>query len=96
MGAFGLFDIDADADADADAKELNWILLAPNSQGQDLGSIIMARVSTSANAAGANVVHIATSHKAASFFAKFGARITLVTDHGWGTDMHRVDMAIYL
>ena len=36
------------------------------------------------------------SFKAASLFAKFGARITSVTDHGWGTDMHRVDMAIYL
>ena len=90
MGAFGLFNIDADA------KELNWILLDPNTQGQGIGSIIMTRVSTSANAAGAHVVHIATSHKAASFFAKFGAKITSVTDHGWGTDMHRVDMAIYL
>jgi GNAT superfamily N-acetyltransferase len=92
MGAFGIFDIDADANA----KALNWILLDPNSQGQGIGSSIMERTSGLARAAGASVLHIATSQKAKWFFAKFGAEVILVTEHGWGTDMHRVDMALYL
>ena len=90
MGAFGVFD------REGEEKDLNWILLDPNSQGQGLGSSIMTRVATSARDSGANVVHIAASHKSAPFFAKFGAKLTLVTDHGWGADMHRVDMELYL
>ena len=90
MGAFGVFD------RDTDAKDLNWILLDPKSQGQGIGSTIMTHVSRSASVSGARVVHIAASHKSAPFFAKFGARKVLVTDDGWGPDMHRVDMELSL
>lgn len=88
MGAFGLFG------RGEKTADLNWILLDPNSQGKGVGSLIMSRVSSLARASEKNVVHIAASHKSAPFFARFGAEITTVTDHGWGPDMHRVDMEL--
>jgi hypothetical protein len=39
---------------------------------------------------------MATSPKAAPFFAKFGATITSSTVDGWGPDMDRIDMVLLL
>ncbi|MFK8050819.1 MAG: GNAT family N-acetyltransferase [Halioglobus sp.] len=90
MGAFGVFD------RGEKAKDLNWILLDPSSQGRGIGSAIMTRVSSLALAADRHLVHIAASHKSAPFFAKFGAEVISVTDHGWGSGMHRHDMELHL
>lgn len=90
VGAFGLFDVDTHSSE----KILRWILLDTQAQGLGIGSTIMARVAESAIAAGATVVHIATSHKAKAFFEKFGAQVQSVTGNGWGPGMHRVDMSI--
>jgi GNAT superfamily N-acetyltransferase len=90
MGAFGVFD------RQGKDKDLRWILLNPGSQGKGIGSLIMARVSELARRAGAEVLHIAASHKSAPFFARFGAREIAILEHGWGPDMHRVDMELHL
>jgi len=37
---------------------------------------------------------MADSHKAAPFFAKFGARATATMQHGWGSSLQRVDMEL--
>ena len=83
VGAFGLL-----------AGRLNWMLIDPKSQGLGIGSAAMARVMTLAMSAGHKAVEIATSHKTAPFFAKFGAVTQEVAQDGWGPGMHRVDMTL--
>jgi len=85
-GAFGLFD------DGANQKRLNWILLAPQSQGTGIGLKIMERVLHLGRLTETKTVMIAASQKSAPFFAKFGAVITLTTGNGWGPGMDRVDM----
>ncbi len=89
-GAFGVFP------EGKGAVSLNWILLDPNLQGLGIGSKIMARALASARSHGAISVLIAASHKSAPFFEKFGATTEAIVDHGWGVDMHRVDMNLLL
>jgi len=88
VGAFGLFD------RDTQGKNLNWILLEPQSQGLGIGSAIMARVSTLAHTANIKTVYIAASHKSAPFFTKFGALATETIENGWGPGMHRINMEL--
>jgi GNAT superfamily N-acetyltransferase len=73
---------------------IRWILITPKAQGQGLGSAIMQRVLAEVRGNGAAVLHMAASHRSAPFFARFGARETASTPHGWGPDMHRVDMEL--
>ncbi len=54
----------------------------------------MRRVLAAVRTKGAAVLHMAASHRSAPFFARFGARETATTPHGWGPDMHRVDMEL--
>lgn len=89
-GAFGL------TQQDKKLVSLNWILLDPGLQGQGLGSKIMTRALAIARAQGATYIQIAASHKSAPFFEKFGAVTGKFIDHGWGIDMHRVDMQLQL
>ena len=90
VGAFGVFK------QNEDSASLNWILLDPTVQGQGVGARIMERVNVLAQSLGINTLHIAASHRSAPFFEKFGALPQTVTEHGWGPDMHRVDMALHL
>ena len=87
VGAYGLY-----ARPGGERATLSWILIAPAAQGAGLGRAIMDRVGDAARALGAATVDIATSHKAASFFARFGARELGTTTDGWGPGMHRIDM----
>ena len=75
---------------------IRWILIDPRAQGQGLGSAIMHRVLGEVRSKGAEVLHMAASHRSAPFFARFGARETATTLHGWGPGMHRVDMELAL
>ena len=77
-------------------SRLEWILLSHNAQGFGLGTIIMEKVLSLAHEQDADVIHIATSHKAYKFFEKKGANILSETKNGWGPDMHRIDMALYI
>jgi len=75
---------------------IRWILLEPEVQGRGIGSAMMARALARGRAAGARRLLMAASHKSAPFFARFGARATATTPHGWGPDLHRVDMVLVL
>lgn len=87
VGAFGLL-------PDPAGHTLRWILLAPELQGQGLGSAIMTRVLDGLNAVGGGRPHIGASHLSAPFFARFGAEVVATTPNGWGPEMHRVDMVL--
>lgn len=71
---------------------LNWIMVAPESHGAGIGRLLMQEAKRRAKALGAARVEIAASHLSAPFFSRFGARECGRTAHGWGPDMHRVDM----
>lgn len=74
---------------------LRWILIAPEYQGQGVGSAIMQRVIAAVRATGPSArLSIGASHLSAPFFSRFGARELARTPHGWGPDMHRVDMEL--
>ena len=88
VGAFGLV-----KRRDGGAS-LNWIMLAPDSQGTGIGSAMMERVVSLARASGVSTINIAASHKSAAFFERFGALATERTTDGWGPGMDRVDMAL--
>ena len=88
VGAFGLLP------GSTGRMALRWILLSPNVQGQGIGSTMMNHVVMSLRAKGGGILEIAASHKSAPFFARFGAREILTTPHGFGPDMHRVDMEL--
>ena len=90
VGSFGVFP------EEIDCARLNWILLDPAAQGRGLGSTIMAQALADAASLEASALLIAASHKSAPFFEKFGATAELTIEHGWGADMHRVDMRLNL
>jgi GNAT superfamily N-acetyltransferase len=90
LGAFGLFE------DGGDTKAINWILLAPDVQGTGIGSKVMERVIQTCISSDTRLVRIATSPKAAPFFARFGAMTRSTTPNGWGPDMDRVDMELSL
>jgi len=87
-GAFGVFA------HEKNSVSLNWILLDPDVQGVGVGSKIMARAIEAASSHGAKALAIAASHKSAPFFERFGAVAQEFTEHGWGPDMHRIDMSL--
>lgn len=89
VGAYGVLAVESTGLA------LRWIVIAPEFQGHGLGSAIMQRVFEAVRATGpAARLHIGASHLSAPFFARFGARELTRTPHGWGPDMHRVDMEL--
>lgn len=88
VGAFGVLPDEPQGLA------LRWILLSPRMQRQGLGTQIMERVLELARAHGAESLYIGASHRSAPFFERFGARETARTPHGWGPEMHRVDMTL--
>ena len=87
-GAFGVFA------REEDSVSLNWILLDPDAQGVGIGSKIMTRAIEAAGSHDAKALAIAASHKSAPFFERFGAVAQEFTEHGWGPDMHRIDMSL--
>ena len=89
-GAFGLIG------NDASRRRLNWIMLNPQFQGLGVGRAIMESVAALAASEEIQIVEIAASQKSAPFFARFGAVTMAVTDDGWGSGMHRVDMELVL
>ncbi|QFU75819.1 GNAT family N-acetyltransferase [Halioglobus maricola] len=88
VGAFGL------VQNEPGQSSIDWILLSSNMQGTGIGTIIMNRVIGQARDNDVKIIHIATSHKAHQFFAKFGATIVSETKDGWGEGMHKIDMEL--
>jgi GNAT superfamily N-acetyltransferase len=89
-GAFGVFP------QSPGSYSLNWILIDPAFQGRGIGVGIMQRACERARSGGATMLAIAASHLSAPFFEKFGAVAVGRTEHGWGQNMHRVDMELPL
>jgi len=75
---------------------VSWIMLSRNAQGKGVGSAMMQKALKDAKAQKAKVISIETSQLAYKFFEKFGAEIIKETPHGWGPDMHKIDMEIRL
>ncbi len=88
VGAFGIYPIDQRNAA------LHWILLSPSTQGRGLGTAIMNRVIAQMRRNGHSSLNISASHRSAPFFARFGAQEISTVPHGWGPDMHRVEMLL--
>lgn len=89
VGAFGVLD-----EAISGRCRLNWIVVDASNHGSGVGRSIMAETVAAARQMRAEVVEIAASDKSAPFFAKFGARELNYIAHGWGLDMHRIDMEL--
>lgn len=90
-GAFGLIDENISR-----RRRLNWIMINPNQQGNGLGRAIMNYVIDQAKVTNTSIIDIAASHLSAAFFERFGGQCVLYTEHGWGSDMHRLDMELKL
>ncbi|QBG37145.1 GNAT family N-acetyltransferase [Litorilituus sediminis] len=88
VGAFGILG------DEADYKHINWILISPKSQGLGIGAQFMKRAIAAGKANHLKHIKIAASHLSAPFFAKFGAIKVSEQAHGWGQDMHRIDMEL--
>ena len=90
VGGFGVFD------DDDGQKVIRWILLSPSTQGKGIGSDMMRRAVRQCRDSAARRLKIATSPRAQSFFARFGAMALATIPDGWGPGMDRVDMEIRL
>jgi GNAT superfamily N-acetyltransferase len=77
-----------------DEAVIRWILIAPDAQGRGVGRAMMTRVLQTVRQSGVRRLHMAASHKSAPFFARFGAGATSTTQHGWGPNLHRIDMEL--
>lgn len=75
---------------------LSWILVTPKAKGKGVGNTMMNYAIETAIKRRESAIDIAASHLSASFFAKFGAEELDRTQHGWGPEMHRIDMEIKL
>ena len=87
VGAFGLLKHNQE-------YAINWIMLSPKTQGSGIGKQVMEHVIASSVDQGIDRISIAASHLSAPFFAKFGAVAVNEIEHGWGQDMHRIDMVL--
>ena len=91
LGAFG-FDISSDGLQGG----ITWVMICPESQGTGIGKMMMAQVFSKAKQHRVAIINIAASHLSAPFFSKFAAQPIREIPHGWGQDMHRIDMEIHL
>ena len=79
-----------------DCARLSWILVSPTHQQQGIGTVMMTFVLKQAKTLAVREIKIAASQHSAPFFARFGAIEEAHTPHGWGPNMHRVDMRLAL
>ena len=91
VSAFGL-----NVGSSGSKASLSWILVSATAQGNGLGNNMMDHLIELAVQQGVSILEIAASNLSAPFFAKFGATTISETAHGWGLDMHRVDMRLVL
>lgn len=87
VGAFGLA-------PSGNTASLNWIMLSPEAQGKGVGRAMMEWAIDYCRRERLTRMAIAASHRSAPFFARFGAIEIRRTEHGWGPDMHRIDMEL--
>jgi hypothetical protein len=75
-------------------KRIHWIMAKVSNQG--LGRYMMTTAIQMAESNHQKSIDIAASHLSAPFFEKFGAKRLNYIEHGWGQDMHRIDMILEL
>lgn len=78
------------------AMRVNWFMAHPHAHGAGLGREMMEAARQAAWSQHVSLLHIAASHVSEAFYAHFGAVVVKRTPHGWGRDMHRVDMEWHL
>jgi GNAT superfamily N-acetyltransferase len=88
VGAFGV------CESTEGGRALRWILISPASQGQGVGTAMMARALETGRASGETALHIAASQKSAPFFARFGAHAVATCPRGWGPTLDRIEMVV--
>ena len=86
VGGFGL------GDEGPGRGRIVWFMADPSWHGRGLGRLMIEAIREGAQARGVTTIDISASHISESFYAYFGATTLSRTDHGWGQDMHRVDM----
>ncbi|MEM6745904.1 MAG: GNAT family N-acetyltransferase [Pseudomonadota bacterium] len=86
VGAFGL------GDEGLGRGRIVWFMADPSHHGQGLGRLMIEAVRREAEERCVSTIDISASHISEDFYAYFGAKTLSWTDHGWGQDMHRVDM----
>lgn len=89
VAAFGL-----STGSKAKHGRISWIMVSTKSQAHGVGTKMMQLIKTSALEKNLTVINIAASHLSAPFFSKFGATKLRQIRHGWGKNMHRIDMQI--
>tara|TARA_B110000263_G_C15260293_1_gene488508 strand:+ start:878 stop:1327 length:450 start_codon:yes stop_codon:yes gene_type:complete len=75
---------------------LSWIIVAPLSKNNGIGTEIMENIKKIALINKLFTIDIAASHLSAPFFKKFGAIEIKIIEDGWGKGMHRVNMKLKL
>jgi len=71
---------------------IQWFMVTPNAQGQGIGRGVMEEMRRVATERGVTLIDISASHLSEPFYRRYGAETVSRQDHGWGPDMHRVDM----
>lgn len=89
-GVFGIMDLGEDKFC------ISWIMLSRAAQGKGAGTAMMKKALADAKKQKAKIITISTSHLAYKFFEKFGAEIIEEIEHGWGPNMHKINMIIKL
>ena len=75
---------------------INWIMLHPTMQGQGIGDVVMKGVLETAYENAVQTLDISASQKSASFFQRYGAVTTSLQPEGWGPNLDRVEMVLFL
>lgn len=77
-------------------SKINWIMVNPNYQKQGFGKLIMSYIINTLKKQNIKELLISTSHITESFFLKYNAERIKFTAHGWGKNMHKVEMKILI
>jgi predicted GNAT family N-acyltransferase len=92
ISAFGLH-----LEAAAHTARINWMMAAKNQHNSGIGRMMMREaVLRTASDPTLRVIHISASQHSAPFFTRFGAWQMSVHPHGWGPEMHRIEMELPL
>ena len=89
IGAFGL-----PIEQEHNVSTITWIMIRSHYQRMGIGHKIMKHIDDTVRRQHVSVIKIAASHLSAPFFAKFGANTITRVEHGWGPNMHRIDMKL--
>ena len=79
-----------------DVASIDWIMVDPSHQSMGVGDAMMQRAFDLFKVLGLKKLKVATSQHANRFFEHYGLVETIITLHGWGKGMHKIDMVMSL